>query len=51
MDGDNYQQIGWWIWNIVNPNSKLFSTEALTAENHKDGYRSQPVYVNTREEP
>lgn len=48
---DSYEVIGWLFWNKMNPNSKRFTTTPLTEENKKDGYVSQPVYINKEETP
>jgi hypothetical protein len=47
----NLRAIGWWFWNKMNPNSKQFTTTPLTAEDIKNGYVAQPVYIDIEEIP
>jgi hypothetical protein len=50
-DQNTYKLVGWLYWHKVNPSSKLFTTQPLDLDAKEAGYLSQPVYVDTREEP
>lgn len=47
---EKYEQVGWRIWSVYNPQYRTFSLDALTASDINNGYRSEPVYVKVKSE-
>lgn len=44
-----YKLVGYLVWNTMNKDSKEFTRLALTETDKKNGYCSQPVYIDIRE--